>query len=357
LGTPNACSRCHADKTVQWSVDAMAKWYGQKKRPHYGTILAAGRSRDRYALEALVNLAEDRLYPDIVRATALSLVSSYPDAAAVDAIERALADESALLRHTAVNRFALPDANRRLALIGPLLYDPVRAVRIEAARGLVTAAQQGLDPSLEQPYEQALAEYIQAMQRTGDFAASRHNLGNLYADLGQTERAIDHYRKAIAIDRLFYPAKVNLAMLYNTQGQKDPAEVLLREVVDEHPDLYEIKYSLGLLLAEKKAFDDAVIYLGDAAAGLPQRSRIQYNLALLLKQLERNEQAETALNRALSVDPENPDYLYALAVLYIEWNRLDDALTVASQLRDAHPRLAMGRDLVNYIRSSKTKTQ
>jgi tetratricopeptide (TPR) repeat protein len=247
--------------------------------------------------------------------------------------------------------------NQRLALIGPLLYDPVRAVRIEAARSLVTAAQQGLDPSLPQPYEQALAEYIQAMQRTGDFAASRHNLGNLYADLGQTDRAIDHYRKAIAIDRLFYPAKVNLAMLYNTQGQKDPAEVLLREVVDEHPDLYEIKYSLGLLLAEKKAFDDAVIYLGDAAAGLPQRSRIQYNLALLLKQLKRNEQAETALNRALSVDPENPDYLYALAVLYIEWNRLDDALKVALQLRDAHPRLAMGRDLVNYIRSSKTKTQ
>jgi tetratricopeptide (TPR) repeat protein len=336
---------CHGQ--MVWPEKTTTLWHHPGRRTESGSD----------ALEALVNLAEDRLYPDIVRATALSLVSSYPDAAAVDAIERALADESALLRHTAVNRFALPDANRRLALIGPLLYDPVRAVRIEAARGLVTAAQQGLDPSLEQPYEQALAEYIQAMQRTGDFAASRHNLGNLYADLGQTERAIDHYRKAIAIDRLFYPAKVNLAMLYNTQGQKDPAEVLLREVVDEHPDLYEIKYSLGLLLAEKKAFDDAVIYLGDAAAGLPQRSRIQYNLALLLKQLERNEQAETALNRALSVDPENPDYLYALAVLYIEWNRLDDALTVASQLRDAHPRLAMGRDLVNYIRSSKTKTQ
>ena len=50
LDTPNACNRCHVDKTVQWSVDAMAKWYGKKKRPHYGTILAAGRQQDPNAL-------------------------------------------------------------------------------------------------------------------------------------------------------------------------------------------------------------------------------------------------------------------------------------------------------------------
>jgi hypothetical protein len=88
LDTPDACSRCHVDKTAQWSVDAMAKWYGRKKRPHYGTILAAGRRQDPNALSELVRLSEDRLYPDIVRATALSLVSVYPDEAALKALER-----------------------------------------------------------------------------------------------------------------------------------------------------------------------------------------------------------------------------------------------------------------------------
>ena len=356
LDTPNACSRCHVDKTVKWSVDAMGKWYGEKKRPHYGTTLAAGRQQDPEALAALVRLATDRLYPDIVRATALSLASSYPNMVALEALKRALSDESAILRHTAVNRLAIPDPEQRMALVGPLLYDPVRAVRIEAARSLTAAGQHGLGPSLGQPYEKALAEYIRTMERTGDFAASRHNLGNLYADLGQMDRAIGHYRKAIAIDRLFYPAKVNLAMLYNAQGQKDQAEALLREVADEYPDLYEIKYSLGLLLAEKKAYDAAVIYLGDAAAGLPQRSRIHYNLALLLKQLNRKTEAESALNRALLADPGNPDYLYALAVLYMESGRLDDALKVAVQLRNNHPDLAFSVNLVNHIKKLLTKT-
>jgi tetratricopeptide (TPR) repeat protein len=355
LDTPNACNRCHVNQTVAWSLDAMAKWYGKQKRPHYGTVLAAGRQRDPQALTELVRLAQDRLYPAIVRATALSLLASYDDAIADQALEQALADEAAILRHTAVNRLDIPDPTQRIERIGPLLYDPVRAVRIEAARSLAGAAGSAMNPTLQQPFETALAEYIRAMQRTGDFASSRHNLGNLHADLGQTDRAIGHYRKAIDIDRLFYPAKVNLAMLYNTQGQKGPAETLLRDVVEEHPNLYEIKYSLGLLLAEKNDFDAAVIYLRDAAAGLPQRSRIHYNLSLLLKQLNRKPEAEIALRHALSVEATHQDYLYALAVLYIEWNRLDDALHAAVQLRNAHPTLAMGRDLVDYILSAKAK--
>jgi tetratricopeptide (TPR) repeat protein len=350
LETPNACNRCHVNKTTQWSVEAMGKWYGRKKRPHYGAILSDGRKREATALPQLTRLAEDRLYPDIVRATALSLAAGYPDDTARQALENSLADESALLRYTAVNRIVIADPNQRLGLVGPLLYDPVRAVRMEAARSLVSAAQRGLlDPALNKPYEKALREYVRAMARTGDFAASRHNLGNLYDDLGDPDRAIANYTKAIEIDRLFYPAKVNLAMLYDRQGKKDLAESLLREVVAEHPQMHAIKYSLGLLLAEKQALDEAVIYLGDAAAALPQRSRIHYNLALLLKELERKPEAEAALRQALSTDPQNPDYLYALAVLYLEWRRLEDALHVATQLRESHPDLAFANDLLQYI--------
>ena len=357
LKTPNACDRCHIDKTTQWSIDAMIKWYGRKKRPHYGSILAAGRAGEPEALPALIRLAEDRLYPEIVRATALSLAAAYPDDAAFESLERALADEAALLRYTAVNQITVADARRRVQLLGPLLYDPVRAVRMEAARSLVTAAQAGLDPDLREPYEKALAEYVAAMARTGDFAASRHNLGNLYAELGNTDLAIDHYRQAIFIDRLFFPAKVNLAMLYNSRGKKDQAEKLLREVVAEHPQMHEVKYSLGLLLAEREALDEAVIFLGEAAAGLPQRARVHYNLGLLLKSLNRNPEAETALRQALLIEAQNPDYLYALAVLYLGWHRLDDALQVASRLREYHPDLALGTDLVNYIERAKTLQQ
>jgi hypothetical protein len=28
-GSPNACTQCHADKSVQWSQDYMLEWYGK----------------------------------------------------------------------------------------------------------------------------------------------------------------------------------------------------------------------------------------------------------------------------------------------------------------------------------------
>ena len=351
IGVPNACNRCHKQQTIQWSLDAMAQWYGKKKRPHYGTILDAGRGQESEALTSLIRLAEDRLYPDIVRATALSLTAGYPQRKKIrKTLEQALSDESAIVRHTAVSLVNPTDLKNRVSLLGPSLYDPVLAVRIEAARSLLPSMQAGYGKELRKPFDNAMADYIKAMERTGDFASSRHNLGNLYAEMGQTDRAIHHYEKAIAIDTLFYPAKVNLAMMYNQQGNKKKAEALLRQVVEEHPDLHEMKYSLGLLLVEQKKMEEAVLYLGEAAAALPQRARIHYNLSLLLKQLNRSEASEQALKRALSVDPKNPEYLYALSVFYVEAFRLEEALEAAKKLTEVDPDDAVGYDLTLYIK-------
>jgi tetratricopeptide (TPR) repeat protein len=350
IETPNACNRCHIDQTAQWSLDAMTKWYGKKKRPHYGTLLDAGRKRKPEALDSLIRLAKDRLYPDIVRATALSLIAGYSQQRVGNSLQQALSDESAIVRHTAVNVLEIQDLKQRVRLLGPSLYDPVLAVRIEAARNLLPSMEAGFGKELRLSYEEAMVDYIEAMERTGDFASSRHNLANLYAEMGQMGQAVDQYSKAIAIDTLFYPAKVNLAMIYNQQGKKREAETLLRQVVKEHPDLHEIKYSLGLLLVERKAFEEAVVYLGDAAAALPQRARIHYNLSLLLKQLNRSKASEKALHRALSVEPSNPEYLYALSVFYLETSRLEEALNAAEKLHEADPENAMGRDLAAYIK-------
>jgi tetratricopeptide (TPR) repeat protein len=271
--TPNACSRCHVDKTAQWSVDAMAKWYGRKKRPHYGTILAAGRAVDPAALQELKDLAKDRLYPDIVRATALRLLANYPGAEAADTFTGALADEAALLRHTAVRNLPETDPNRR-----------------------------------------------------------RHNLGNLYHRLGKIDQAIGEYRKAISIDDQFYPAKVNLANLYNQRGRNEAAEQLLQQVLAAHPDLHAVKYSLGLLLAEMGRADQAADYLRQAAEAMPQRHRIRYNLGLLRQHLGQDAAAETELQAALALAPDNPDYLYALAVFYFQRRRWDAAEKMARHL-------------------------
>jgi tetratricopeptide (TPR) repeat protein len=349
IGTPNACNRCHVDKNAQWAVDAVTKWYGPGRRPHYGTIVEAGRKGLPEAKQDLIRLAGDPLYPVIVRATALSLLAGYPGEDTLRAFETALMDDEALIRRTAVQSIYLSGQKRQTDLIAPLLYDPVAAVRMEAASTLAGDPSKSLGSDQRKVFEKDLQEYIASMEYSGDFAFGRYNLGNLYAALNEPQEAIGNYQAALKIDDLFYPAKVNLAMLYSSRGENGKAEKLFREVVAQHPELYDAAYSLGLLLAEMGNPKEALVYLQRAAKGLPDHSRIQYNLGLLLQSLQRDSEAEAAFQRALALEPADMDYLYALADFYLKRNRLAEAKKVAEKMVAAHPNQRLGHELLDMI--------
>ena len=350
IDSPNACNRCHRDKTTPWSDEAITKWYGPGRRQHYGTIIAAGRKRRADIRPDLIRLAADSLYPVIVRATALSLLSAYPGEDTARVIKLALMDDEALIRRTAIEVIQLSDQKMSAELMAPLLYDPVKTVRIEAARRLAGTLSEHLNSKEQKIFQSTLKEFEAAMNYSADFAFGRYNLANLYAVLDQPEAAVQNFRAAIKIDDLFYPAKVNLAMLYNQSGANDQAEELLREVITAHPEMYEIAYSLGLLLAEMKKYDQAAIYLEKAAKGMPERGRVHYNLGLLLQHLRKNKKAEAALLRALKSDENNLDYLYALADYYLKRGQLQKAQKVAQQMVSRHPSNRMGHQLSEIIK-------
>jgi tetratricopeptide (TPR) repeat protein len=355
LGTPNACNRCHFDKNARWAEEFMTQWYGPGRRAHYGTVLSAGRKALPEAGKDLVELAEDPLYPVIVRATALSLLAVYPQDTTARAYETALMDEEALIRRTAVDHLRLSDPRRQKKLLASLLYDPVKAVRTEAARRLSEITDPGLNADAERVYQSVLAEYRESMEYSADFAFGRYNLGNLYAALGQTDKAVANYRAALQIDALFYPAKVNLAMLYDQVGQKDEAELLLREVVTDHPELFEVHYSLGLLLAEKGRYQEAASHMKTAARGLPDRSRIHYNLGLLLQRIQEDEAAEASLLQAEVLAPDNFDYLYALADFYLKRSRYQQAERVARKMIAEYPARRVGHDILEFIERGRQR--
>jgi tetratricopeptide (TPR) repeat protein len=295
-------------------------------------------------------MARDPLYPVIVRATALSFLNAYPGNDSTEAFKIALMDDEALIRRTAIDRLNLADNELLVGMISPLLYDPVKAVRMEAAQRLAGEPANLLTPEQHKVFQSVLHEFETSMEYSADFAFGRYNLGNLYTALNRPQKAIRNYKAAIHIDDLFYAAKVNLAMLYNQRGDNDRAEVLLREVVEAFPEVYEAAYSLGLLLAEKKQYPEAAVFLRKAAQGLPERHRIQYNLGLLLQHLKRDNEAETALLKTLDLEPDSIDYLYALADHYIKRGQWEKAKSMANQMVAKHPDHRMGHELLEAIK-------
>jgi tetratricopeptide (TPR) repeat protein len=346
-GVPNSCSQsgCHDDQTLQWSVDAFTEWYGKARKPHFGTVLAAARAGESGAVVGLHSLVDNALYPAIVRATALNALQAYPSEQTAKIMQRALNDEEALLRHTAVEGSTAETPDALVELLAPLLFDSVRAVRTRTASRLAGVGREYLKAYQREALDKELAEYIAGMKASLDFAASGMNLGNLYSSQGDADTAEHYYRAALDVDNLFFPAKMNLAMLLSQQGNNEETERLLREVLEAYPDQHEASYSLALLLVGVGRSDEALPFLAQASTGMPQRPRVHYNYGLLLAQLGHDAEAEAALLKALNIEPQSVDYLYALIDFYYRRGILDKALELAERMIAAHPENRMGYDI------------
>src|SRR5208282_3968263 len=70
LGTPNACTRCHLNKSARWASDAVSKWYAQRPDgfQRFAEALHGGEEGSPGARQALDGLAADGSQPDVARA-------------------------------------------------------------------------------------------------------------------------------------------------------------------------------------------------------------------------------------------------------------------------------------------------
>ena len=352
IGAPDACLRCHVDQGPEWSQETAGKWYGTGQTQHYGNIIARGRQGDPQADEDLVRLAADPLYPVIVRATALSLLANYPGEKSLQAMEIAMMDEEARIRRTAVEFIQSPQPGDLAKQLIPMLYDPVKTVRIEAARRLAGGLSAHLNAKQKALHRVVLKEYEEAMNYSGDFAFARYNLANLYVELGRPGDAIEQFEASIRIDNQFYPAKVNLAIVYNQQGQNEKAEQLLRDVVTQQPELYEVAYSFGLLLVEMQKYSEAAGYLEQAVRGLPGRARIHYNLGLLYQHLGDAGLAENELKAALLLEPRSLDFQYGLVDHYLKRGLFEKARPIAEDMASMHPENPIGSQVLQFIKTN-----
>ncbi len=337
LGTPNACNDCHKDRKAQWASDAVRGWYGPKEQPpHFAEAIAAGREGKPGALPKLRAVATDTKQPAIIRATALDLLPQYGSQGTA-AMVTALRDDDPLLRRTALRGLARLGPEPRLKAVAPLLRDPIRAVRIEAARVLASVPRELFNQSQLSDFDKALKEFKQAQMAVADQPSGHLNLGVMYRSTGRRDLAEKSYLTALRKDPGFLPARFNLSNLYNAMGRNADAESVLREGIKRAPKEGELYYSLGLLLAEEQRYPEAATNLGKAAELMPTRARVHYNHGLALQTLGRRSSAEIALLKAYRLSGNDPSILQAVAVFYIQGRQWDRAATYAKKLTHLYP--------------------
>lgn len=339
LGTPNACTQCHAKQPVKWVIDAMQRWYPAPK-PGYQSFAESFALADRGAPGAaaeLLKVVRDPQQSAMARASAILRLTPYLSPKTLPAIADALADVSALVRLAAVEVMARAEDASRAHYLAPLLIDSRRAVRIEAARALAGSAERLLTVAQQGSFATTLNEYVAAQQFNADRPEAHGNLGNLYQSRGDAVNAEREFRAALTRDPTFLPAWVNLAEVLRNAGKANEAIALLRQGLQQNTNAAELEHALGLALIRGGDRLPAVKLLAAAAKHAPQQVRNAYVYAVAQHDTGDTAGALKTLEAALKQRPFERDILLALTNYRRERGDFRLAADAANVLRQIDP--------------------
>jgi Tfp pilus assembly protein PilF len=336
-GTPNACTDCHTQRDARWAAARVAEWFGAKTAPDVRAYVAAafGAAADRVpgAQARLWELADDRSLPDITRASALVELDLRARDSTSQTLARNLNDPSPLIRLGALQSAARLPPEVRAPLIAPLLFDSLRALRMEAANLLAGTRVEALHPQQREALQRADAEFIESQRYNADRADARVNLGTFLAQRGDGTSGEAQLRAALKIDSLFFPAYVNLADLYRIQQRDADGERLLRSGIALAPRNAALHHALGLSLVRMRRLAEAVAEFGRAATLDPTDVRFSYVYAVALHSSGNEKAAIARLEKMLLADSTNTDVLSALMSFHRDRGDRTSAERYARQLR------------------------
>ncbi|MHA1974086.1 MAG: tetratricopeptide repeat protein [Candidatus Hodarchaeales archaeon] len=338
-GTPNACNNCHSDKDAKWASGIVNEWYGDKISSYnnYAGVFYSSRSGMPDSEQLLLELAMNGSAPDIVRATALRELGEYLSPQSIDTVSEGLNDPDPMVRAAAVDSLESLDISNRLELLFNLLNDPVRGVRIKAARMLAPSKHLLVQPDKQQTLNKALNEYIKTQEINLDRPEANLNLGNIYTQMGEFDKAEVSVKRAISLDPNFIPAYVNLADLYRLQQRDDLGENILEKALKIDNKSSEVHYALGLLLVRAKRLDEADYHLGEAAKLSQDNPRYSYVYSVLLNSTGKANEAINVLEQTIKEYPYNKEILIALITFNSDLGKTDEAKRYYEKYKEYYP--------------------
>ena len=338
LGIPNACNRCHADKSTDWVIASADAWYGARldsRQRLRARAVAAAQAMQPSAPAAVLEVFAKEDIP-AWRATLLDLLAPFDRTPAIFAVaQTSLTARDPLERAAAVRLLGSHEPSRES--VRALLQDPARLVRLDAAWALSpelpedSTARRELDAylplSLDQPSGQV---------RRGQDLANRGR----YAD---AEKSI---RLAAQWDPNSPGIYEALGFVLNARGSTQPAADAFFRAAQLSPRDATAAYHAALAFAEARQPADAEKAFRLALERDPKFDRAWYNLGLLLAETERLSEATAALKKAESLAPTSADYPYALATVLLRTGDRGGALAAARRTLALDPRHAGVRKML-----------
>ncbi|MEO0199241.1 MAG: tetratricopeptide repeat protein [candidate division WOR-3 bacterium] len=151
------------------------------------------------------------------------------------------------------------------------------------------------------------------------------DLGDLYFDAGDYEKAITEYKEAIALDPFDPILFNNLALCYFHTDDYDSAIETLRSALQLDPENPEIHDNLAMALYEKGNVNEAIQELQKAIELDANFVQAHVDLSLIYYESELYEEAIDEIKKAIEIEPDNSVYHAILSNIYLKAGKLKEA--------------------------------
>jgi tetratricopeptide (TPR) repeat protein len=174
--------------------------------------------------------------------------------------------------------------------------------------------------------DEAVAHYVKALDLDPDNAGAHLNLGNVLQYRGQLEDAAAHYERALAAESDHAAAHINLGNVLQAQGKFGDAVAHYTKALPKNAANAALFYNLGgAILGARGSLSDAAACFAKALSLEPRYVEAHYLLGNIFSAQGKLDDAVASYQRALSLMPERPDI----------YNELGNALRVQGKLETA----------------------
>lgn len=184
-------------------------------------------------------------------------------------------------------------------------------------------------------HETAKARLKEALDLDGKLWEAHHNLGAIAYRDGEDDAAIEHFTKALGINKGHTPSLLARAEAHRRAGHKRDAradyEAALRSTEEDDPSRRDASARLASMLRDAGEYDDAVTILRETVRVHGVNAKIYTELGLIYIQQKRPELAQLVLAKALELDAKDPAIYNALAMLAQRLGKAQEAFQLFDQ--------------------------
>jgi len=199
----------------------------------------------------------------------------------------------------------------------------------------------------------AIQYYKQAVDKFPNYLRAHKNLGQLYVQKDETDKALSHLIKSLELGNNEARTYGVIGYIYYNKGRYVSSETAIRNALSLDPDNESYRILLGQTLSEQERYAEAYSLFSEILLDDPNNTDIWLAQFNALMGMDKIDEAATNLEIVRNMGKADPEQLMLLGNIYVNKGMLDMA---TSTFLDALERSRAAGDKDSLVNAAKTLT-